>query len=98
MAKFQGIGQLVGYRTYEKKNKETGGMTSQHEYFVLLGSKDENGLLDDCALVTIRETEQKLKPLKGGMPVKFDVENREFYDSDSKRTVTSLSYSNIAGV
>lgn len=70
-----GMGTLVGYQSYDVRNRETGELETNHAYYVLSyeGKDEKTGLYSVCSIREIRQPKQTIKDLKSGIPVRFKV-------------------------
>lgn len=103
VGKFSGI--LVGYKKYDKSNKDESGKIivseQKHVYSVFCtGVKKDKvtGLFEDeCKVVLITEDEQAIKDMKYGMPVEFYGEAKTFKDKSGNEK-SYMVYSGISAV
>ena len=68
-----GFGTLVGYQAYEIKNRETDKLETRHCYYIQVTEEKnkETGLYSAVSVKEVSQTEQTLKTLKYGIPVKY---------------------------
>lgn len=79
------IGEIVGYREYEVTNKETGEVTKNCLYSVLVKQRPDatTKIPTECALFEVREENQVLgDKLKVGQKVTFWEEERQWRDKN----------------